>query len=351
MAFAFRLPTVLVLGFSLFPLVCQAQSFDCGKAQTPIEKAICASPGLIAQDTALADSYRQALAALGNDPAKLTAGSEQISVDATKGDVLKVSGGEATFIGLDGKVRHGDTLPVAGPGELLIVHGAGLLVLWLEHEGKSPWPVPEAQALALPQSVELQGSAMAFRLSPAQPTVLDVSTDAPVIIALEQNGRRDLQLFPTGAELHRYLGAGDAVLTVYSTHEGPMSGSMDATSTPVIPVGEGVGAPVVLAPGTSALFGFEVKKAGNIGVGLRSDPDLAKARLLDAQGKVLGEGLNQLNKLEPGRYLLEARAPADAPTLIVRPAVIGLSPPPAGPPPEIASDYLQRAGLKPAESK
>ncbi|WP_413992806.1 lysozyme inhibitor LprI family protein [Labrys okinawensis] len=280
-----------------------------------------------------------------------TAGSEQVSVDAERGDVLRISGGEATFIGLDGKVGHGDTLPVSGPGELIVDHGAGLVVLWLEHEGKSPWPAPEAQALILPRSVELASSAMAFRLSPAQPTVLDVSTDAPVIIALEQNGRRDLQLFPTGAELHRYLGAGDAVLTVYSTHEGPLSGSMDVTSTPVVPVGEGIGAPVVLAPGTSALFGFEVKTAGNIGVGLRSDPDLAKARLLDAQGKVLGEGLNQLNRLEPGRYLLEARAPADAPTLIVRPAVIGLSPPPAGPPPEIASDYLQRAGLKPAEPK
>jgi hypothetical protein len=192
---------------------------------------------------------------------------------------------------------------------------------------------------------------MAFRLAPAQPMVLDISTDAPVIIALEQNGHRDLQLFPTGAEFHRYVAAGQAMLTVYSTHEGPLSGSMDVTSTPVTPVGEGVGAPVVLAPGASALFGFEVGNAGNIGVGLRSDPDLANARLLDAKGQVLGEGLNQLSRLEPGSYLLEARAPADAPTLIVRPAVIGLTPPPAGPPPEIANDYLQRAGLKPADPK
>jgi uncharacterized protein len=280
-----------------------------------------------------------------------TVGSEAIAVDAASGDVLKVSGGTATFIGTDGKVLRGDSLSVSSPGELIVDHGAGLVVLWLERGGKSPWPMPEPQALALPQTVQLQGPAMAFRLAPAQPMVLDISTDAPVIIALEQNGHRDLQLFPTGAEFHRYVAAGQAMLTVYSTHEGPLSGSMDVTSTPVTPVGEGVGAPVVLAPGASALFGFEVGNAGNIGVGLRSDPDLANARLLDAKGQVLGEGLNQLSRLEPGSYLLEARAPADAPTLIVRPAVIGLTPPPAGPPPEIANDYLQRAGLKPADPK
>lgn len=280
-----------------------------------------------------------------------TVGSEEVAVEAMSGDILNVSGGAATFVGADGRVSRGDGISVSGSGQLIVDHGAGLVALWLERGGKSPWPKPEPKSVTLPQSVTLAGDAMAFRLDPAQPTVLDVSTDAPVIVGLEQNGHRDLQLFPTGAEFHRYLAAGDAVLTLYSTHEGPLSGSMDLTATPVVPASDGVGAPIVLAPGTTALFGFEVKNSGNIGVGLRSDPDLAVARLLDAKGQVLGEGINQLKLLAAGNYLLEARAPADAPTLIVRPSVVGLSPPPAGPPPEIINDYLQRAGLKPTGSK
>lgn len=292
---------------------------------------------------------------LGNDQIKRrffgTAGSEEIAVDAMKGDVLNVSGGAATFIGADGRVLRGETISVSGPGQLIVDHGAGLVALWLERGGKSPWPKPEPKSMTLPQSVTLEGEAMAFRLNPAQPIVLDVSTDAPVIAGLEQDGHRDMQLFPTGAEFHRYLAAGEAVLTLYSTHEGPLSGSLDMTATPVVPVNEGIGAPVVLAPGATALFGFEVKNSGNIGVGLRSDPDLAIGRLLDAKGQALGEGVNQLKQLAAGSYLLEARAPADAPTLIVRPSVVGLSPPPAGPPPEIINDYLQRAGLKPTGSK
>jgi len=225
------------------------------------------------------------------------------------------------------------------------------VALWLERGGKSPWPRPEPKSITLPQNMALQGQAMAFRLDPSQPIVLDVSTDAPVIADLEQNGRHDLQLFPMGAAFHRYIAPSEAILTLYSTHEGPLSGTLDMTATPVIPLTDGIGSPTVLAPGATALFGFEVKNKGNIGVGLRSDPDLAIGRLLDAKGQVLGESVNQLKQLEPGNYLLEARAPADAPALIVRPAVVGLSPPPAGPPPEVVNDYLRDAGLKPSGSK
>jgi len=71
MALAPRLRLLVALGFGLFSTVCHAQSFDCGKAQTAIERAICASPSLIIQDSALASSYKQAANALSGDPAKL----------------------------------------------------------------------------------------------------------------------------------------------------------------------------------------------------------------------------------------------------------------------------------------
>ncbi|MBB6485855.1 lysozyme inhibitor LprI family protein [Rhizobium lusitanum] len=280
-----------------------------------------------------------------------TAGSEAIAVDAMKGDIVNVSGGTATFVASDGKVLRGQNITLSGAGQLILDHGAGLVALWLERNGKSPWPKPEPKSIDLPQSAALEGQAMAFRLAPAQPMVLDLSTDAPVIVDLAQNGRHDLQLFPMGAAFHRYVAPGEAVLTLYSTHDGPLSGTADIVATPVIPVSEGVGTAIVLAPGATALFGFEVKSKGNIGVGLRSDPDLAVGRLLDSKGQVLGDGINQLKELGPGTYLLEARAPADAPTLVVRPAVVGLSPPPAGPPPEVVNNYLQNAGLKPSGSK
>ena len=81
--------------------------------------------------------------------------------------------------------------------------------------------------------------------------------------------------------------------------------------------GAGRGGPVRLRP----------HRAATIGVGVRADPDSAAVRLLDAGGNSLGEGVAQLRRLEAGRYIIEARAPADGPALVVRPAVIGLTPP------------------------
>ncbi len=56
-------------------------------------------------------------------------------------------------------------------------------------------------------------------------------------------------------------------------------------------------------------------------------------------------------KLPVGRYLVEARIPADAPLSVVRLAVLGLSPPPAGPPDDVVAEFLEKAGLKKAKTR
>jgi hypothetical protein len=61
---------------------------------------------------------------------------------------------------------------------------------------------------------------------------------------------------------------------------------------------------------------------------------------------MIGEGAAQIARLEPGRYFAEARAPADAPTTILRLALRGLSPPPSGPPPEVVAELLEKARRK-----
>lgn len=71
MAFAHRLHMLVAISFGLFPAVCHAQSFDCSKAQSAIEKAICASPALAAQDATLAATYRQVVTDLNGDAVKL----------------------------------------------------------------------------------------------------------------------------------------------------------------------------------------------------------------------------------------------------------------------------------------
>jgi hypothetical protein len=187
---------------------------------------------------------------------------------------------------------------------------------------------------------------MRFALKQDTPVLLHARTSAPVILALKQGDASvGPILYPAGAEFHRYVAAGEAELSLYSPSDGSLSGALELTASPVTPINEGVGEPLALAPGATALFGFEVTRAGSIGAGVRAEPDNAAVRLLDATGKSLGEGVAQFMRLEPGRYVLEVRAPADGAALTVRPAILGLAPPPAGPPPEIAKDYLEMVGL------
>lgn len=300
------------------------------------------------------------LAPLAGAPARLAAGGVlkrffgaagafELPVAAVAGDRLVVVGAAATFVGDDGRVRRGERLDLSGPGRLVVAHGEGLVAAWLEHAGTSPWPAVAARPLDLPGSLALSGEAMTLTLAPAGPALLNVRTTAPVILALAEDGAEaQPRLFPAGAAFHHPLAGGPAELRLFSPHDGPLAGVLEATATPVVAVGEGLGAPVAVAPGGTALFGFTATRAGPVGIGVRAEPDRVAVRLLDAAGAVVGEGRAQLEALKPGRYFLEARVPADGATTLVRPAVVGIEPPPAGPPPDVAAAYLALVGLAPA---
>jgi hypothetical protein len=279
------------------------------------------------------------------------AGEIVVPVDGAKGDRLVSLGGETRFVSRSGSVSSGATIEIDGPGVALLDHSPGLAALWLERAGKGPWPAAAAKPLSPPGHVALEGSAASFALHQDAPVLLTARADAPAIVAFTQNGRRDVLAFPSGVELRRLMTAGDATLDVYSPHDGPLTGALDVFTSPVIEAHEGVNDAVTLAPGAAALFAFETKREAEIGLGLRAEPDRATMRLLRADGQPLGDGLEQSRKLPVGRYLVEARIPADAPLSVVRLAVLGLSPPPAGPPDEVVADFLEKAGLKKAKTR
>ncbi len=276
------------------------------------------------------------------------AGSLALRVAAEPGDRLVTAGADAIVTGKDGRVLRGNQIPLSGPGDLVLAHRGGLVAAWLERGGRSPWPEPPARPAELPSVVKLDGPAMSLALKADAPKLLHARTTAPVILSLAQHGRAAAPLaFPSGAEFHALVGRGDATLRLYAPYDGPLAGSVELTASPVLPAKEGVGEPVALAPGGSVLFGFEVKRASEIGVGIRAEPDISAVRLLDAGGRQLGSGVAQLQKLEPGRYVLEASIPADGRTSIVRPAIVGIEPPPAGPPPDVVQSYLKMVGFAP----
>ena len=275
-----------------------------------------------------------------------TAGAFDMAVEAPPGARLRVAGdAQAVLLGADGRIRRGGDV-LAGPGRLTGSHAAGPVAVWLDVPGTPAWPDATPQPQAMPALVALGGPAMALSLAPGAPVLLHARSTAPVILTLDDAAP---VLYPAGASLSRYLG-GAAVLRVDSPHDGPLSGTLELTADPVTPMQDGLGAPVALAPGGAAVFGFQVARTGDVGVGVRADPDRAVVRLLGADGAVLGEGAAMLRRLAAGRYVLEARLPPDAPPATVRPAVVGIAPRPNGPPPDVAAGYLALVSLAPKDA-
>jgi hypothetical protein len=277
------------------------------------------------------------------------AGSFELPFDAPV-DAHLVSAGDADLTAIlpDGSVHRGRDVAVSGNGRAVVRHGVGPIAVWLAAKGVSPWPKVAVQPVTSPVWLTLAGPAMALGLTQTAPSLLHVSTTAPVLAALVQAGRADPpRLFPAGAELHVMLASGATELRLYSPTDGPLTGSLTLFTDPVTPIAEGLGAPVSVAPGGSAVFGFTLAKATTIGVGVRADPDRATVRLLDATGVVLGQGVAQLRALPAGQYLIEAHVPPDSVATILRPAVVGITPRGSGPPPEVAQHYLELVGLKP----
>jgi uncharacterized protein len=91
-----RFVLAFALLFLAMPVVAQGASFDCGKAGTSFEKAICASPEASKADETLAQAYATALGGLSKDAAD--------SVKATQHDWLDYAA----------KACSDDAQPIAG---------------------------------------------------------------------------------------------------------------------------------------------------------------------------------------------------------------------------------------------
>jgi uncharacterized protein len=272
-------------------------------------------------------------------------GSFVLPLTAQPGQRLTLAGdATATVLRPDGQVRQGRVIDLDGPAQAVVTHGAGPLALWIEGAGVSPWPATPPRDVALPARVTLTGDAMALHLSPGAPVLLRLSGTAPAIVAV---GNDPPVLFAKGVATARYLPAGDTLLHILAPQDGPLSGSLELSGTPVVQESEGVGTPVAIAPGGAAVFGFSVAAAGLVGLGVRADPDRVDARLLDEHGVTLARGVSMLRQLAPGHYLLEASVPPDAPTTLVRPALLGTVPHPNPPPAEVIRGLLLAAGFAP----
>ncbi len=265
---------------------------------------------------------------------------------------VRGAAGEPLFVSARGSVRRGSDIALDGEaGTLEITHGPGHALAWIDRPGEEAedlWSADrEAKQidLDLPASIALDGSVRALRIHTTRPELLSIRVDCPVVTLLERAGDGPLvEVHPRGAVLDAYVSTGVTRLGLRAFAGGALSGSAEITATPVTPIGEGLGAEVVLAPGATRLFSFAVEREGPVGIGVRASADVVESVLMTSGGQRLGAGTVQMPTLAPATYLLALRTPVEGPTVTVRPALAGLKPPDTGPPDEVVRRYLAPEG-------
>jgi hypothetical protein len=256
---------------------------------------------------------------------------------------VRGASGDAVFVSEEGEARRGRDLEVPPSGGTLVLpHGAGLVVAVREPRAEAVETAERPLRVKPPASVPLRGPAQTLRVDPDAPALLHVRAPGPAVTSVRRAGEESVvELHPGGVLLDAYVPGTPAEVTVRAVAGGTLHGFAEVTTTPVVPIGEGLGPEVLLGPGEARLFSFEVKHAGAIGVGVRADADKVDVTLLSASGQPLGRGSMQMPTLEAGAYLLALSAPADAAPVRARPAVVGLVPPDTGPPEDVVRQYVQ----------
>lgn len=271
-----------------------------------------------------------------------TTGVLLLQVDGRSGLELIARGQavSATALNADGSVRRGDRIPLAGPAYVLLEHGPGLLAAWLTGEGSDPWPRVTAEPVRVPSVLALHGPAQALQVEFDRPMMLYGRGSAPLLAGVRRDGRTaSPALYPQGARFAHYLPPGRSELLLMPPQEGELAGVLELQASEVQTLGEGLGQPFLLAPGSARLFGFHVPRTGPVGVGIQATPDVVTSRLSSERGELIGEGVVQMPRLAAGNYVLEVTAPPTGSPVQIRPAVVGIEPPAAGPPPEIRRQF------------
>ncbi|MCU0290468.1 MAG: hypothetical protein MUF10_00545 [Thermoanaerobaculaceae bacterium] len=285
------------------------------------------------------------------------AGTLRVAVPPSDQRRVRVRGvnGAAVLVGADGRVHRGDGLPAGAGGTLLIPHGPGRVMAWLEPDTGDAsvlWGGPSGPPtlpVQIPAVVTLEGAETALEVDPGLRGLVHLRSATPVVSRVTTTSGTRIALHPQALDLDVLAGPELVEVRLRPLDSSVLIGELEVTASPLVAVGEGLGPEVLLAPGQSRGFGFTVTTAGPVGVGVRAEKDVVEATLLDAAGTPLGTGTAMMPRLGPGAYVVVLHAPAGGGALRARPAVVGLVPPSSGPPEEVVRHYLRAARGEPEE--
>jgi hypothetical protein len=241
---------------------------------------------------------------------------------------------EVTVIGADGQVTMGDAALGGAGSTALVTVQPGLAVI--SQDG----PLVTDQLgpiVPVPGSLALNGSEEFLYVRAGDARLIHFTTDTPIVL---RNGNIP-ELFPAGASLNLFQAKAMPLNLEILPVSATLSGTADFDATPAIPITDGLGPHFLAGPGQSRLFSFSLTAPRSIGAGVRGSVDDASVRLLASDGTLLATGVIAMHSLPAGTYYLAVDVPSTDAASIIQPALVGLTLPDDGPPPDVQENYRE----------
>ena len=243
---------------------------------------------------------------------------------------------DITAIDVAGQVSTGDAARGGAGGTAIVTVQPGLAVI--SQDGAVINAL--AKNVAAPGSVPLSGPNSFLYFAPADARLIHFETDTPVVLRAGDTP----QPFPAGAVVNLFQPKAKPLFLDILAVAGSLGGTARFDAIPAIPITDGLGPRILIAPGQSQLFTFSLTAAQSIGAGVRGSVDDANVRLLASDGTLLGQGLVLMHTLAPGSYYLAVDVPPDGVATTIQPALVGKTLPDDGPPDDVKAQYLALAG-------
>ena len=284
----------------------------------------------------------------------IRAGSFRLDLPpASHGDTLHLRGAVAqgVIVDAEGRVQRGLDLsvPTVG-GTVEIHHRDGDLLAWIDRPGQegeglwgelsSPWVVDPTT----PSVTELTGASALLSFEPQRPVALHLRSAQALVVGVQHgDGPLRVEAHPVADAVDLLLPGGPSVVQLRPMGASELRGTLEISSSPIATIGEGLGPELLLAPGDTRFFSFQVERRGPVGLGVRAEADTVELRLLSASGQEQGRGLAQMPTLEPGTWLLAVTLSPGAEPVRLQPVVVGIELPDTGPPEEVVERYQRLA--------
>ncbi len=284
----------------------------------------------------------------------IRAGSFRIPIDPLPpGASLHLRGAarEAVLTDGEGATRRGLDLELPASGGMVeVLHEPGLVLAWIDRpeaegaglwgQASSPWRIRPA----LPSQLVIDHPSATLGFDPPQPTPLLIRAPQDLVVG-QRHGDAPLSVstHAAGASVDLLLPGGPSEILLRPLGAERFQAPVELSSGTVEPLGEGLGPELLLRPGETRFFSFEVEHRGPVGLGVHADADTVDLTLLSPQGEPLGRGLAQMPTLQPGTWLLAIALPPHAEPVRLQPVVVGIVPPDTGPPEAVIRQYLRLA--------